>query len=382
MSMVRTVSGPSPRPDNRHDPSAGVMGFLSCAPDAEYRTMLADLRSGAPLPVVGGTSLANPFDASGAPFVSNLAFFGKNNVRHSISVSPPLAPGGARRQIAALYRDSLEQLRQPPKVFLALFPILPDLFMDDYLEELFLLTGDVPVFGGMVSDDPGAGPGAVFAGDAVFGDRLVLVGFSGEVTPVFGCGCRMTALSGHTPLVTKAEGNVVMRVDDMSFADFIGGLGFDAAVFEESPLYILIRDAASGDGETDMVNAVVKIDPRTGNGTLSSNIAVGSRIGMGILTGDDIRLSTATAIQQLSRGMKDAEASGAAFTMVLAVSCVARYYTMSAGGRIEADLLNAGLPPNLGRFGFFASREVAPIRGRNKKSENRVIGQSIILCAL
>lgn len=382
--MPLSSIAPDPvRTGSRPDAAAGVLGFFACAPDADYRLLHGVLGRKLPIPVVGGTSLGNPFDAlSGPAFVSNLAFLGKRNVGYGIGVSQPLTAAGGSEQMAALYRDAVAGLASPPKLFVAILPILPDLFMDGHLDELFSLAGDTPVFGGMVSGEPGMDSAAVFANGGQYRDRMVLVGFAGDIAPAFGSGCRMTVLSERSPLVTAARDNVLLRVDDVPFASYLSQLGFDARDLAEIPLSLLIRASDSPVGAMDQVNAVTRIDPGSGAGILSSRIAVGSRIHIGILTRENIVESTNLALAMLLRDMEKGRSQGAKYDMVLAISCVARYYTMSAGDFVEAELLAKALPGDVARFGYYAFKEVCPVPDARGRPRNRSIGQSVILCAI
>lgn len=368
---------------SRPDIAAGILGFFACAPDADHHRLYADLERRLAFPLVGGTSIGNPFAAlSGTAFTSNLAFLAKRNVRFGVGVSRPLTADGGGEQMAALYRDTVDKLALPPKLLVAILPVLPDMFMDAHLEALFSLAGDTPVFGGMVSGEPGMNTGEVLADGGRHRDRMVLVGFAGDVRPVFGSGCKMTVIGEHSPLVTEARGNVLLRVDDMPFSVYMRGLGIDPASLPVLPLFILIRAPGCPEGSMDQVNAVVKVDAASGAGILSSRIPVGARFSVGILTKENIRESTNLALDDLRRGMDRERKRGADFNMVLAISCATRYYTMSAGDFIEADLLDRRLPPDIARFGYYASREVCPVPDAAGKPTNRIIGQSIILCAL
>lgn len=359
---------------------AKVLGLLSCAPDEDYRGLLQTLSGSLPAPVVGGTSLANPFETGADPFTTNLAFLGRKNIRHSISLSPPLVDRSGPQLMASMYNDCLQKLGEEPKLFFVFAPILPNLYLDDFANELFRLAGDVPVFGGMVSDGPEADLQAVFADGYYHRDRMLLVGLAGDIQPVFGVDCRVTTVSDHTPVVTAATGNMVRRVNNMRFIDYLRKIGLDAESLDEFPLSVRRRNPDTPPDAIPMVDALVRIDHESGAGILSSDVPEGSTLGIVILTRDNIVQSTNSAIDKLLAGMDAAAKSGYQFEMVFAVSCIARYYMMSAGEHIEAEILAERLPRELSKFGFFGFREVCPITAGGK-CENRIWGQTLTLCA-
>ena len=360
--------------------SAKALGLLSCAPDADYRGLLQALNSSLPIPVVGGTSLANPFEIDSDPFTTNLAFLNKKNIRHAISLSPPLTDGGKPHHVASMYADCLQKLGETPKLFLVFSPILPNLYLDNLTDELFRLAGGVPIFGGMVSDGPEGDSQAVFADGYYHRDRILLIGLAGDIQPVFGVDSHITGMSDYFPIVTAATGNAIERVDNMSFLSYLQKNGLDADSLEDFPLSVRRRPPGMPKNAIPLVDALVRIDHDTGAGILSSNVSKGDAISLVVLTKDNIVQSTTSAVEKLLAGMEAAAKTGYEFEMVFAVSCIARYYIMSGSEHVEAKILAEKLPDELSKFGFFAFRELCPTWD-GEKFANQVFGVSLALCA-
>ena len=359
-----------------------ALGFLACAPDSNYNDLLSELAHSMPIPCIGGTSVGDPFDVSGEPFGTNLSFFGKKDVRHSVVLSDALDKQHAREQMNDMYRRCVDGLRGEPKLFLAILPVVPNLFIDDFMDELLGLAGDVPVFGGMVSDDDlSVHRFAVFSGGVSYQERMVLAAFTGGIRPSFGIGCELTVLSDYSPAITEASENAILRVDDVPFGDYIAKLGFTAESLDDFPLSIRMRDPEAGPDELPEINALIRIEENSGRGIFSNTVRQGHRISVGCLTRDNIVHSTQTCLDSLIRNMTDAAMEGYRHDVILCVSCIARYYTMAGGERVEAKLLEQRLPEELPKFGYYGFSEICPSPGRDGNPRNRNHGQAIIMCS-
>ena len=361
---------------------SGSLGFVSYAPDTDYQEPLRVLQSTLPLLCVGGTSLGDPFDTGDDVFSASAAFTAVPGLRHATSISHPLNLEHAASQMADVYGDCLEKLGSRPKLLLAFLPMLGDLFVDDFLAALFSLAGDVPVFGGVVSDDDlRSGRSAVFHGGVAYPDRLLLVGLAGDISPVFGIGYDFAVPSDYSPVVTAAKGNIVVSVDDMPFAAYMRKLGFGPEEVNEFPISIQLRDPDAAAGSIPRAVALTRLDSATGAGVFSEAVPTGIGISPGFLNRDNIARSTATAVDMLLGNMASAGKAGRRFGMLLGVSCVTRYYTMSAGDRVEAELLDRMLPKDLPKFGYFGFGEICPTFDRAGKMRNGCHGQTVALCA-
>jgi hypothetical protein len=80
--------------------------------------------------------------------------------------------------------------------------------------------------------------------------------------------------------------------------------------------------------------------------------------------------------------MAEKTAAGAHFDVVLAASCVARYFTLSHDKRnVEAAVLSENLPEDMAAFGMFAFSEYCPVPGADEKLVNAVHSQTLVMCA-
>ncbi len=362
------------------NPEAAI-ALVACSPDSDYTELVANLSGSLHVPVAGLTSVGIPFDIEDDAFGTHVTLLGKKNTKRSIAVSDVLDHTRSREVMTDLHKRCIDGLDGDPKLYLLFMPILPNLFADDFFDQLFPLLGGVPVVGGMASDDFRSERTAAFGNDGAYRDRMVLVALSGDIRPAFGVGCEITNPSSYSPVVTEADGNIVRRVDDMVFAEYMDKLGFGADAITDFPLSIRIRLSGMDDDDYPLISSIAARND-DGSGTLSSNIEVGSTISVGYINQANIISSTQSAVDRLKASMIDIEKDGYRFDTLFVVSCVARYYTMLEQPNVEAQILDKEMTPDLAGFGFYAFREVGPVPGKDGKLVNQRHGQSLVLCAI
>ena len=359
-----------------------ALGMFTATPDSDYADTLEQATKKFPFPIIGGTVLANPFETSDIPFMESLDVLAREDLRHAIALSEPIDGDRVEEQMRKLHEECLDGLDDEPKLFLLLAPIFPDLYIDPFLDALLKLVGDVPVFGGIMSDDFRSGRSAVFFDGKAYRDRIVLVALGGDINPVFGMGRRVTVLSEYAPIVTEAKENVIIRVDDMPFTGYMKKLGFGPEAIADFPITVRVRAPEEARGGLPNTRALVAMDEESGTGTLDSAIETGSSIALGFLTRRDILESASECIDQLLEAMRREEENGRRFSTVLAVSGLARYYTMFGQGNIEAAQLKNRLPPGMHRLGFFSFGQFCPFRNADGGLSNGKHGQTLGLCAI
>lgn len=360
--------------ENSHD----AFGFISCSPDTDYAEMIKTLKESMPLTLLGGTSLGNPFDNSGDAFGTSLAFVGKQGVKTATAVSMPLTPDNRTEAIADLYTRCADVLGEKPKLLLVFIPVVANLFMDSLTEELFRAAGDIPVFGTMVSTDFDSDRFAVFANGECYTDRIAMVALGGNVQPVFGVGKEATIPSDYIPVITEAEGNVIRKVDGIPFGDYLKKFDIDASSIAEIPVSVRLF-SQDGDRNEQRLTILVKLGDDK-SGIMGNTVRVGDGIGLGYLSRSNIEHSTATCLNQLTTGMRKREKEGYRFAMILAVSCVNRYYTDNSN-LLEADMMGKELPEETSTFGMYGSGEICPVFAADGVMHNQQHSQALVMCA-
>lgn len=365
-----------------NDLGANDIAFLSTASEANYRTLVPMLASRLPCTLVGGTTLNSPFHSRDCEVGAYMTVV--RGIRHALAVSEPLVETDGRGQMERLYRDCVSRLGDAPKVFFPIMPVIPNLTANYYMPHLFELAGDIPVFGGMVSDDFDSDKFAVFAGRDCYPDRIALLALGGDIEPVFGSGCDVTILSRYRPTVTEASGNVVSRVDDMSFCEYLTKLGFhdDVRLISDFPLCVIIYGGLSDRDGIPEISHLVQTDPAKGTGTFSSEIPMGRNIAVGFLTKDNIDASTRKCIDEIGTKIESRKRDGYNFSLVFCVSCVGRYFALVGQDNSEGEMVTAAFNGKIPLFGYYGFNEICPVPGLQGEFFNRPLSDSIVMCAL
>lgn len=364
--------------------SEQTLAFVAASPDTEYAETVRGLRNQFPVPMIGGTSLGNPFDPSNEPFGTTVGFLGKKDVKRAVVLSEPVATD--RDNSVELANDlvsrAMNELGAEPKLFIVCVPITPDLFADHLMAALYKAAGSVPVFGTMVSDDFNSDRSAVFFRGECRPDRIALAALGGGIDPVFAVGRELTYPSKYSPVITDGGGNVIRRVDDMTFAEYIGKYDLDTSAIEECPVSIRMRVPGKEDEDGNFViTDLVKLE-EDGSGVFSNTVIPGGDVTLCCVTRENVENSARACLDKLTARMKAKTDAGYSFGMVLAMSCIARYYVVARGARnAEAELLAAALPEDIGRFGMFAFAEYCPVQGEDGGLVNKTHSQTLVMCA-
>jgi hypothetical protein len=366
-------------------------GLLLCDSDADHGVLAAGLRQKLGIPVVG-FSATFMFSGRGGlcDSAAILTTVTSDDVYFSIAVSEPLTPDNITEQIESAYNRAKAALDGDPALIMAFPPYILGIMIDIYPRELNRVSGGIPVFGGLPSHDEIHGKTAVYCGDAVSGDRMALLLMSGAVKPVMSVKNFLGSLTNLKRTVTRSEGNEIRMVGDDTFLRFLERFGLDVAKFANSgekttfftsyPLLVEHAGTSNMDG-IPVVRTLHKVDLETGSGTAVGEVPQGSVISVGILQKSDIGISARDGLSDLADKMKQNEDGGYKYSMVFAVSCVARYYVMAGDETLETEALREGLPPDISLSGFYSFGEICPtsIRGR---ANNAAHNESLVLLAL
>ncbi|MDR2179741.1 MAG: FIST C-terminal domain-containing protein [Synergistaceae bacterium] len=369
------------------------LGLLLCDSDVDHEKFAKSLHRKLGIPIVGFSSTAMICGREGLIDMSAvLTTVTSDDVFFSVAASEPLTPDNAVSQIELTYKKALASLKGEPALVLAFPPYILGIMLDVYPRELNRISGEIPVFGGLPAHDEVNGRTAVYCGDTAASDRLAVVLASGAIKPVMTVKNHIgTLISGLKRTVTRSEGNVVHRVENGTFVEFIEEFGLDASKlanpddkstsFTTYPLLVEKPDIVNPDG-IPIVRTLHGIDLRSGTGTAIGEIPEGSALSIGVLQAQDIAISTRNSIEDLLALMRQNEADGYKYSLVFAVSCVARYYVMAGKSTLEADALMANLPSDLSLCGYYSFGEICPTSVRSGRALNAAHNESLVLLAL
>ena len=314
-----------------------------------------------------------------------------DDVNFSIATSEPLTGDNIAEQIASTYERAKASLEGEPKLILVFPPYLLGIMLDIYPRELERVSGGLPVFGGLPAHDDMQGRTAIYCGDSATNDRMTLLLMSGNVKPVMTVKNSLGTLANLKRTVTEAKENVVYKVGDDSFVEFLRRFGLDVEKlanpaertisFTTYPLLLENTGGENPDG-IPVVRTLHGVNLEEGTGTAIGEVPRGSVISVGILQPKDIEKSSYDSIRDLTEKMAASKAEGYEYSTVFAISCVARYYVMANKNMLEADILRQELPPGLSMSGYYSFGEICPTSVRSSKAMNAAHNESLVLLAL
>jgi hypothetical protein len=369
-----------------------TIGFLMCDSRIDYASLIQTLMAALPFPVIGGTTLTMPLSSVGNELSAVLTIFEKEGLTWSIAVSDPFDKPRIPEHMKALYNSCISGLTGTPRLLIPFIPLIPGMTadVDAVISEIFSLAGNVPVFGGITTDDLDTTKAAVFAHGKAYSDRMALLALGGNISPVFGIGSRITAMSEYAPAVTESEGNIVRQVDGMPFCDYMKTIGIDPeeringldALVQYGPLPVQLKYKLADDDGVPEMRCISYTNTQDGSAVFSSTLPVGTRLNVGILTKDDVIESARECLRSVTEQMREREQAGQSYSMLLLVPCVARYFAMIGGQNLESLFLSQEVPHGLAMSSYYGFCEIAPSLGKNGEIHNRSYNASVVMCAL
>ena len=372
--------------------SKNTFGLLICDSDTEHAGLLTEIRRRLDIPVVGFTSTAMLTGNHGmVDEAACLATVTSDDVSFAIATSEPLTPQNVQDEIERTYGRARDTLEGEPIMVMAFPPYILGIMLDTYPRELDRISGGLPVFGGLPAHDEVNGHTAVFCGDRVADDRLTILLLSGAAKPVFSVRNNLSTLASMKRRVTHSEDNVVYRVGDQTFVEFLEGFGLDVEAIANSqdkttsftayPLLVEMTHQNNFDG-VPIVRTIHSIDMKTGAGTAIGEIPQGATLSLGALKPHDIRVSARQSVQDILTKMKENESEGYRYSLVFAISCVGRYFVLAGRNELEVEVLLDGLPKDLSLCGFYSFGEICPTSVSSGKANNAAHNESLVIMAL
>ena len=361
-----------------------TVGILYCYSDMETAELAAALSQKAGFPILGCTAIATMENNRGfGDMAACLMVMTGDDCVFSLAATDPITPENVKGQIEKACDAAKSALGEAPKLLFALPPYMLGIMLDEYALGFNRCCPGVPVFGGLPSyNATGDSNLTIFCGEA-YPDRLVLLAIGGNLRPVFSVNNVTTVDADRKRKVTKARGNVVYRVGEQSFTDYLREVGLPVdnltegnttITFVSNPL--LLESAREG---YSFVRTLHEINPEEGSGTAIGQIPEGATISVCLLQRAEIEQSAKAGMKRLKEKMAAAGGDGYSYSTVLAVSCIGRYLLMLPNKSAEVDSLLSEFPEGLTLCGFYSYGELGP-QGTSG-AQNFAHNESLIFCA-
>ena len=285
------------------------------------------------------------------------------------------------------YANARAGLEQDPKLIILCCPYIADLGCESYMEVLDEASGQVPVFGGVASDNHNLRQQKTFHNGVAFADGVAFVLVSGNIKPAFCLKNHFSRKIERKSVITKSSAHVVERVDDKTFKEYFSEIipvpTEETAFypFLSTPFVLEFPDYVQT--EQPVVRALSSINHQTGEGCFLAKMPEGTKLSINMLQREDLSASCADTLDDFIekvRQTKDYE-----YTTILMSTCNVRHLLMGATKDMEAKIVAEKLSdfgPELNAVGFYGFGEVCPtLSNEDGRSKNRFHNVSFALCA-
>jgi hypothetical protein len=366
------------------EPEENAVDILLCDADADGAGIGAELERLLDIPVAGMTSLATFSSEGYHEGAVVLTVFTADDLRFTLAVSEPF-DSNYEEQMADAYRRAVPaeaDRDQAPALILAFCPNSEPFSGDKYANTLSALAKGAPIIGGVCSDDYDYERARVFLAGEEYQDSIVLVCLWGNLRPTFSIRHVTSQFAERIRRVVEAKDNVVYRVGDETFVEYLEGFGLRTDVpdplvaFTSYPM-MLTRE---GEDETPLMRHIAGLDPKTGAGTFIADVPVGTLANICLINRDDIKVSARESLEALLEKMD--EQPDYEYSTVLCISCCGRSIILGTDSDAEGALLAERLPENVVLTGAYCLGELCPTRYDDGVATNRFHNCSITFCAL
>jgi hypothetical protein len=371
---------------------ANSVGILLCDADVDGAALSAKLYERLGIEVAGMTTLAS-FDPSGYhEGAIVLTVLTADDATFATAASAPL-DDSYQTQIAETYRATISggaraqtATGASPQDHAALiFAFCPNgvsFSGDKYANVLSEVAGNAPVIGGVCSDDYDYERARVFLKGREFKASIVLISAWGNVRPTFAIRHVTSQFAERIRRVSAAEDNVVHKVGDETFVEYLESFGLRTDVpdplvaFTSYPM-MLTRE---GGDETPLMRHIGALDLETGAGTLLGDAPVGTLANFCLVNREDIKVSANESMAALLENINGQD--GYDYSTVICISCCGRAIILGNESDAEGTIISEQLPEGMSLAGAYCLGELCPTLYVDGQAANRFHNCSITFCAL
>jgi hypothetical protein len=360
---------------------ANALGLIVCHYEFVLSGVVDALRETLPFPIAGYTSstmAASPIpkgklqsDAEGDLCLTLMVLWG-DGVSFETATTEPVA---LDKDIAPICAPIFAGREKPALVF-AFGPNVVMVAGDLLVEAVTVQTGGAPVFGGFAVDDSPTFMDNCFVitPDGDFRDRVGFVLLYGDIEPTFySASISEKRIFDRWFMVTEANGNEVISINDRSPLDFLEVIGITKEMAREAVLTNLVI-AVQEEGETYFPRQIVGYSD---NDTLllGGTVEKGTRFRVGGFDKSDM-------LEAAQVAAKNAFAHSHEKAFALVLSCASRFVLLGSESLDEVHMLRQAIPGMPFLMGY-AGGEICPHMQRDGSiHHNRFQNGAFVLCAI
>ena len=231
----------------------------------------------------------------------------------------------------------------------------------DLVSGLRQATGhQVPVVGGLTTDDLAFENTYQFFGQAVYQNSLVVLTFSGALKVSYGVATGQSPI-GRKATVTRSESFTVYEIDGQPAREFYAPyFGDDEIKVTGGSSLVGALAVFEGDSEEYYVRAPNGEDELNGGVNYFGHVPEQATIQITEISQESLMASAEVAIQKAQAAYPGEQPSAA-----LLISCVSRMKNLGTQAEEEFKLTQSHLGKTLPSFGFYSNGEISPFTGES-----------------
>jgi len=203
-----------------------TIGILFCYSDMDAPELVSLLAQKASFPILGCTAIATMEHSQGFhDMAATLMVLTADDCTFASAVSGPITPQNVAEEIDKACYSVCQTLGEEPKFLFALPPYVLEIMLDEYASGFNRCCPGIPVLGGLPSYNAAGDQNLTFFGGEAYPDRLVLFAAGGNLRPVFSVQNVTSMDADRKRKVTQSKGNVIYRVGNQSFTDYLREVG-------------------------------------------------------------------------------------------------------------------------------------------------------------
>ncbi|MDR1713533.1 MAG: FIST C-terminal domain-containing protein [Coriobacteriales bacterium] len=338
------------------------IGILSCVPEFVEAGTVAALAQALPFRLVGSSTLSAASPHSTDLDCLSLLVLSSDEVQFAVGCSEPISTVNPA-VVTDTYQQAAAAYAEQPSLILCFAPfILNAVGGDFFVNALDSVSGNVPIFGSLASDNTiDYAKCSVLCDDQSYSDRMVCVLCYGPLKPVFHVATisskKMANVIGQ---VTSCENNVIKEVNGQPLVEFLKNNGLASGPdgqFESLYSFPLYVD--NNDGTVPVIRILLKTTPE-GYGICGGEVSLGATISVGYLDEGEVLATTQRKLDELD--LEDAHA-------ILLFSCIGRFFALGYGYEGEAEEIHEKLDASSVAYSFaYSGGEICPVRGKTDSS--------------
>jgi hypothetical protein len=349
------------------------VGLIFCDPEFIHSGMVAALSKKLPFNTVGITTRAGATQGIVSPTLFSISVLTADDVTFSVAKSQEINAENVDEAVSSAYREAEGRLPEKPALAIAYPPMILSLGTHPMATALFRAAGNTPVFGTLpCSPEFDHTDSFIIINGTAETMSLVLVLMSGNIHPdFFMMSTSERNLQKQYGIITKSEGNVVYKVNEVSFAEYLERQGFSKSKMSSGFLYLIPFMMNFNDGNPSVACGMYSINA-DGVAVFGSEMPEGNTISPGSLNYEGIMETAEELLQRVSLKKN--------INGILMYSCLARYILLGIKNDDElkkiTEKIGGAAPYQL----CYSGGEICPVKNNAGELTNRIHNYTLIAC--